>query len=71
MIREATEEATLLPTLLHRKLQSTGCISYFHVRGHLAGDETDLLQPELKYLYECKLDSSDSIPKPRALEFGG
>lgn len=64
MIREATEEATLPPSLLHTKLYSTGCISYFHVRGHLAGGETNLLQPELEYLYECKLDVNDPIPRP-------
>lgn len=68
MVCEATEEASLDTALLEAQMKSVGCISYFHVRSHLAGGETGLLQPELEYLYECKMKPDDPIPKPKDSE---
>lgn len=68
MICEAMEEASLDLGLLEASMRCVGCISYFHVRGRLAGGETGLLQPELEYLYECKMRAEDQIPKPKDSE---
>ena len=68
MACEATEEASLDTDLLEAQMKSVGCISYFHVRGCLAGGETGLLQPELEYMYECNMKPDDPVPKPKDSE---
>ena len=63
MVREAMEEASLPEDVVRANAASTGCITYFYKRSARAGGETDLLQPEVEYVYDIKLDAS-VIPKP-------
>lgn len=63
VVREAMEEASLPEGVIKANAVATGCISYFYIRDSRAGGETDLLQPEVEYVYDIKLDAS-IIPKP-------
>ncbi|KAB8069249.1 NUDIX hydrolase domain-like protein [Aspergillus leporis] len=63
LIREASEEASLPEDVVKACAKPVGCISYFYVRDSRAGGETDLLQPEVEYVYDIKL-SRDVVPKP-------
>ncbi|KAE8146804.1 NUDIX hydrolase domain-like protein [Aspergillus avenaceus] len=62
-VREASEEASLPEDVVKANTKTVGCITYFYVRDSRAGGETDLLQPEVEYIYDVKL-SADTIPKP-------
>ncbi|GAQ09601.1 uncharacterized protein YJR142W [Aspergillus lentulus] len=63
LVREAMEEASLPEDVVRQNARSVGCVTYIYVRGARAGGETDLLQPEVEYVYDIKL-SADVIPKP-------
>ncbi|KAL1973663.1 hypothetical protein VTN31DRAFT_6298 [Thermomyces dupontii] len=66
-IREAAEEASIPADVFRRCATPAGCVSYFYVRDARAGGETGLLQPEVEYVYDIKLDA-DQIPKPSDTE---
>ncbi|KAL5362911.1 NUDIX hydrolase domain-like protein [Aspergillus floccosus] len=63
VVREAVEEASLAAETVRARVRSTGCVSYFHVRGPKAGGETGLLQPEVEYTYEMELGEG-VVPRP-------
>lgn len=66
-IREAAEEASIPADVFRRCATPAGCVSYFYIRDARAGGETGLLQPEVEYVYDIKLDASQ-IPKPSDTE---
>lgn len=63
IVREAMEEASLPEDVVKANAVPTGCVSYFYVRDPRAGGESGLMQPEVEYIYDIKLDAS-IIPKP-------
>ncbi|CAI7596456.1 unnamed protein product [Penicillium pancosmium] len=63
IVREAMEEASLPESEVRASILARGCVTYTHVRDARAGGETGLLQPEVEYVYDLKLDPS-VIPKP-------
>lgn len=63
IVREAMEEASLPESVVRASIVPVGCVTYTHVRDPRAGGETGLLQPEVEYVYDLKLDPS-VIPKP-------
>ncbi|KAJ5159915.1 uncharacterized protein N7482_006919 [Penicillium canariense] len=63
IVREAMEEASLPESVVRASITPVGCVTYTHVRDLRAGGETGLLQPEVEYVYDLKLDPS-VIPKP-------
>lgn len=63
IVREAMEEASLPERVVRPNVAATGCVTYTHVRDSRAGGETGLVQPEVEYVYDLKLDPS-VIPKP-------
>lgn len=63
IVRESMEEASLPEDVVKANAVPTGCITYFYVRGERAGGESGLMQPEVEYIYDIKLDAS-IIPKP-------
>ncbi|KAF9894692.1 hypothetical protein FE257_006582 [Aspergillus nanangensis] len=67
LIREAQEEASLPEDVVRANTVSVGYVSYFYVRDARAGGETNLLQPEVEFVYDIKL-SADVIPKPNDTE---
>lgn len=62
IVKEAAEEASL-PKEIAEEAVCTGAVTYFYVRESVAGGETGLLQPEVQYCYDLKLDG-DIVPKP-------
>ncbi|KAL2853604.1 NUDIX hydrolase domain-like protein [Aspergillus pseudodeflectus] len=67
LVREAMEEASLPEDVVRANARAAGCVSYTYVRDNRAGGETDLVQPEVEYVYDIKL-SADVIPKPNDSE---
>ncbi|KAJ5086491.1 hypothetical protein NUU61_007798 [Penicillium alfredii] len=63
IVREAMEEASLPEPVVRAATVSRGCVTYVHVRDVRAGGETGLLQPEVEYVYDLKLDPA-VVPKP-------
>jgi isopentenyldiphosphate isomerase len=63
IVREAMEEASLPEAKIRPAIRATGCVTYHHVRDSRAGGETGLMQPEVEYVYDLKLDAS-VIPQP-------
>jgi isopentenyldiphosphate isomerase len=63
VIREAMEEASLPEEVVRAGARACGVVTYFYVRGGRAGGETDLLQPEVEYIYDLELDPS-VVPQP-------
>ncbi|KAJ5194813.1 uncharacterized protein N7498_008251 [Penicillium cinerascens] len=63
IVREAMEEASLPEDDIRPKITARGCVTYHHVRDPRAGGETGLLQPEVEYVYDLKLDAS-VVPRP-------
>lgn len=61
--QEAVEEASLPESILAARLRSAGCLSYYYVQGHQSGGADGLLQPEVEYVYELKLDAHIT-PRP-------
>jgi isopentenyldiphosphate isomerase len=56
-MREAAEEASISNEVFRKCAKAVGSITYLHVRGSRAGGETGLLQPEVEFIYDAKLDS--------------
>ncbi|KAL4887610.1 NUDIX hydrolase domain-like protein [Aspergillus karnatakaensis] len=67
LVREAMEEASLPEDVVRANATAVGCVSYTYVRDNRAGGETDLVQPEVEYVYDIKLPV-DVIPKPNDTE---
>ncbi|KAL3473020.1 NUDIX hydrolase domain-like protein [Aspergillus californicus] len=67
LVREAMEEASLPEDVVRASAAAAGCVSYTYVRDKRAGGETDLVQPEVEYVYDIRL-SADVIPKPNDSE---
>ncbi|KAJ5893606.1 hypothetical protein N7495_005297 [Penicillium taxi] len=63
IIREAMEEASLPESVVRPFIVARGCVTYSHVRDVRAGGETGLMQPEVEYVYDLKLDAN-VIPRP-------
>lgn len=63
VVREAMEEASIPEEVVKASATPVGCVTYFYVRDPRAGGEVGLLQPEIEYVYDMKLDAS-IIPKP-------
>lgn len=67
VVREAMEEASLPEDVVKANAVPAGCVSYFYVRDPRAGGESELMQPEVEYVYDIKLDPS-IVPKPGDFE---
>ncbi|KAL4872583.1 hypothetical protein BDV12DRAFT_134045 [Aspergillus spectabilis] len=67
LVREAMEEASLPEDVVRNNTTAVGCASYTYVRDNRAGGETDLVQPEVEYVYDIKLPTN-VIPKPNDSE---
>ncbi|KAL4753696.1 hypothetical protein BDW72DRAFT_21827 [Aspergillus terricola var. indicus] len=67
LVREAMEEASLPEDVVRANATATGCVSYTYTRDSRAGGETDLVQPEVEYVYDIKLPA-DVVPKPNDTE---
>ncbi|KAL4988399.1 hypothetical protein BDW68DRAFT_196765 [Aspergillus falconensis] len=63
VIREAVEEGSLDENLVRRGLRGAGAISYYHVKRPSEGCDVGLLQPEVEYVYELRLDPG-IVPVP-------
>ncbi|KAI9035781.1 thiamine pyrophosphokinase-related protein [Aspergillus affinis] len=63
VVREAVEEASLPESVLEKGLRAAGYLSYYCVQGPQSGGADGLLQPEVEYVYELKLDAN-TIPEP-------
>lgn len=70
LVREAEEEASLPEALVRDRAKPVGTVSYFYMRGNDAGGETDLLQPEVQYVYDIEVEESTE-PKPNDNEVEG
>lgn len=60
-IREAAEEASVPAAVFEERARPVGVLTYFYVRDARAGGETGLLQPEIEYIYDIRLDASHTI----------
>ncbi|KAL4919831.1 NUDIX hydrolase domain-like protein [Aspergillus aurantiobrunneus] len=67
LVREAMEEASLPEDVVRASSTAAGCVSYAYVRDNRAGGETDLVQPEVEYVYDIKLPPG-VVPKPNDSE---
>lgn len=63
VMQKAVEEASLPMSVLTERLQSAGCFSYYFVQRVQSGGADGLLQPEVEYVYELKLDAN-TTPQP-------
>ncbi|KAL4979546.1 NUDIX hydrolase domain-like protein [Aspergillus desertorum] len=67
LVREAMEEASLPEDVVRANATAAGCVSYTYMRDSRAGGETDLVQPEVEYVYDIRLPA-DVVPKPNDTE---
>lgn len=67
LVRECMEEASFPEDVVRENAKAHGALTYFHVRGAMAGGETGLMQPECEYIYDLELPA-DVIPKPNDSE---
>ena len=63
LVRECGEEASLGEELVRSKAKASGTVTYWYIRDERAGGETNLMQPEVQYVYDLELPE-DTIPKP-------
>lgn len=63
IVREAAEEASFPEELIRSAAKPCGTISYFSFRDKQAGGETDLLQPEVQFVYDMEV-GEDVVPTP-------
>lgn len=63
IIREATEEASFPEDLVRRGIKAAGSVSYFYIQDPREGEESGLLQPSIRYVFDLKVDA-DVVPKP-------
>lgn len=60
-VREAAEEASVPSDVFTERASPVGVLTYFYVRDARAGGETGLLQPEIEYIYDIRLDATHTI----------
>jgi len=58
LVKESTEEADLPEELVRKYAKSCGTVSYFHIQAKRDGEESGLLQPTVKYVYDLVLSES-------------
>jgi len=58
LVKESTEEADLPEELVRNHARSCGTVSYFHIQAKRDGEESGLLQPTVKYVYDLNLPES-------------
>ncbi|RAH68026.1 thiamine pyrophosphokinase-related protein [Aspergillus aculeatinus CBS 121060] len=63
LVREASEEASLPEAVTRANARAAGCVTYCYVRSSKAGGETDLLQPEVEYIYDVRV-GADVVLQP-------
>lgn len=63
LVRECAEEASLPEDLVRSRAKACGTLTYYYIRDERAGGETNLMQPEVQYVYDIELPE-DTIPKP-------
>ncbi|PWY96620.1 thiamine pyrophosphokinase-related protein [Aspergillus sclerotioniger CBS 115572] len=63
LVREAMEEASLPEDVVRANATAAGCVTYTYVRSSKAGGETDMVQPEVEYVFDIKV-GADIVPKP-------
>jgi len=63
LVRECGEEASLPEHLVRPHAKACGTVTYWYIRDERAGGETNLMQPEVQYIYDLELPE-DIIPKP-------
>ncbi|KAF1945239.1 thiamine pyrophosphokinase-related protein-like protein [Clathrospora elynae] len=63
LVRECGEEASLDEELVRSRAKACGTVTYWYVRDERAGGETNLMQPEVQYVYDIELPE-DVMPKP-------
>jgi isopentenyldiphosphate isomerase len=70
IIRESTEEASLPEDLVRSNIKAAGTVSYFYIQDPREGEESGLLQPSVRYVYDLKVDSN-VVPEPGDSEVEG
>jgi 8-oxo-dGTP pyrophosphatase MutT (NUDIX family) len=63
LVRECGEEASLDEEFVRSSARACGTVTYWYIRDERAGGETNLMQPEVQYVYDLELPE-DTIPKP-------
>ncbi|KAI4938322.1 hypothetical protein J4E85_000762 [Alternaria conjuncta] len=63
LVRECGEEASLNEEFVRANAKACGTVTYWYIRDERAGGETNLMQPEVQYVYDLELPE-DTIPKP-------
>lgn len=63
LVRECGEEASLPEDLVRPNAKACGTVTYWYIRDERAGGETNLMQPEVQYIYDLELPEG-TIPKP-------
>ncbi|EDU42109.1 thiamine pyrophosphokinase [Pyrenophora tritici-repentis] len=63
LVRECGEEASLPEELVRPNAKACGTVTYWYIRDERAGGETNLMQPEVQYIYDLELPEG-TIPKP-------
>jgi 8-oxo-dGTP pyrophosphatase MutT (NUDIX family) len=63
LVRECGEEASLDEEFVRSSARACGTVTYWYIRDERAGGETNLMQPEVQYIYDLELPE-DTIPKP-------
>lgn len=70
IIREATEEASFPEDVVRHGIKAAGTVSYFYIQDPREGEESGLLQPSIRYVFDLKVDA-DVVPKPGDSEVEG
>jgi 8-oxo-dGTP pyrophosphatase MutT (NUDIX family) len=63
LVRECGEEASLDEELVRTRAKACGTVTYWYIRDERAGGETNLMQPEVQYVYDLELPEG-TTPKP-------
>ena len=64
LVKESSEEASLPEELVRKHAKSCGTVSYFLIQAKREGEESGLLQPTVKYVYDLILPESLQL-KPK------
>lgn len=63
IIREATGAASFSEDVVRQGIKAAGSLSYFYIQDAKAGEQSGLLQPSIRYVFDLKVDA-DVVPKP-------
>ena len=58
LVKEASEEASLPAKMVRDRVKACATVSYFHIQAKKEGEESGLLQPTCKYVYDLELPAS-------------